>query len=178
MSTQGNGQGSAPPGRGGDPTEDPQVERHLKLYRHQWIGVPLIVLLPALAVVGVLDNRSTEVQAHGRGVEVTVRYPTRLRYRQSDRLEVEVKNTSAAPLDTVRVAFTPEYLDAFSDVTITPSPKKAYEVELTDVGAGETRLVDADLHADRSGRHRGTISVTPARGGDAARAQVGTFILP
>ena len=150
----------------------------MKLHRYQWVGLPLMFLVPVLAVLGVFgETRGREARASAE-LALRVEYPARYRYKQISALEVFVENVSAGALDTVVVAFDPDYVRRFSTPTFIPSLEEPFEVELLDVKPGETRLVWAELQGERYGRHRGTIEAYRLGSRDTARVPISTLIYP
>ena len=162
------------------PPQPPEFERRLQFHPLQLVGVPLLALLPILAAFGTFGTLRGEAGAETAVLELHVSYPTRFRYKTVEPLEVEVRNLSSEALPTVVVRLETDYLSAFSDVQITPSPslvtEEVYEVALSEVQPGETRLVSLELQAQNYWRHRGTISVTA--GSDAAEVEVASFVIP
>lgn len=152
--------------------------RRLKLYTAQWIGLPLIFLVPILALLGVFGESREVVEGRSDELRMTVEYPTLYRYKQIDRVQVLVTNESNTTLDTVVVAFDPAYVSRFSTLMFIPSAKVPFDVELLDVGPGQTRRVWAELQGEAYGRHRGTIEAYRQGGLDTARVFVSTVIFP
>ncbi len=156
----------------------PDQPRHLKLYRFQWVGIPLIVLMPILALFGVFGLTAQHVEDATPDLVLRVDYPARFRHKQTTRLVALVENTSPRTLDTLVVAFDPEYVRRFSELIFIPAPTEPFEMEFLDVKPGETRLVWAELHGERYGRHRGTIDAYAVGGPDTARVTVSSLIFP
>lgn len=156
-------------------TEQP---RRLELHRYQWVGLPLMLLIPVLALFGVFGETWGRADDVSADLALRVEYPTRYRYKQINALEVFVENVSGGPLDTVVVAFDPAYVLRFSTPTFIPAPEVPYEVELLDVQPGEVRLVVAELQGERYGRHRGAVEAYRPGSSDTARVAVSTIIFP
>lgn len=156
----------------------PDQPRRLRFYRFQWVGLPLLFLLPILALLGVFGETRGSADDMGAEIALRVEYPTRYRYKQIHPVEVAVENTSARTLDTVVVAFDPAYVRRFSTPAFIPSPTEPFEVELLDVRPGEVRRVWAELQGEHYGRHRGTIEAYQAGGTDTTSVSVSTFIFP
>lgn len=151
------------------------MRRRVRIPAVQWVGVPLILLLPLLAVLGVFGTRRTVVRARG-AVEVRVAYPTGARYDFLTGMAVTVRNRSPLRLDTVRVAFDRAYITAFSQVSFIPAVDQAFVTSLTDVAPGESRLITVEMWGDRAGPHAGT--VVAAAGRDTVVAPLRTFTFP
>jgi hypothetical protein len=142
----------------------PEIARRLVLNRTKLIGLPLLLSVPVLAILGVFGTREGEASAVTEGLEVTLRYPERLRYKMSDHLELSLKNSTTTRLQRVTVHFDQAYVAAFSEVHFTPQAarvsERAYEVDLDDIGPGETRRIHTSLQANDYGRLRGTVTVS------------------
>lgn len=162
------------------PPQPPQLERKLRFHLTQLVGVPLLALLPVLAVVGIFGVGRGEAQAEDGALALRVSYPERFRLKMIEPLEIYVRNAGDAPLAVV-VRLDTNYLTAFSNVEITPGPTlvsdEVYEVSLGEVQPGETRLVSVELQAERYWQHRGSVSAT-SDAGDRAELAFGTFVIP
>lgn len=164
-----------------EPPQPPQIRRSITLEKYQLIGVPLLVLLPALALWGVFGVTSASARASATGLEIEVTYPERFRYRMHRELEVTVRNTGGKPLPVVVVSFDRPYISAFSQVQFTPAARsitaEGFEVELDDIPPGGERRVSASLQADDYGRHDGWVTVE-AQGGGRSRLPITTIVFP
>ena len=158
------------------PSSPPQIRRQFALTRKQRIGIPLLTLVPLLALFGFFGERAATVSVTSASLAVSVRYPERFRYRQVQPLEVSVRNRSARVLDSVDVALDTAYLTRFSSVRITPSPRTAFTVTLLGLAPGEQRLVSAELWGQEYGRHRGHITVSTLN--DSAVVAIRTLVFP
>jgi hypothetical protein len=152
--------------------------RRFKLHAAQWVGIPLIFVVPILALLGVFGESREVVVGQSDELGITVEYPTRYRYKQIDRVQVLVENESNMALDTVVVAFDPAYVSRFSTLMFIPSAREPFDVELLDVRAGETRRVWAELQGEAYGLHRGTIEAYTPGSRDTASVFVSTIIFP
>ena len=156
----------------------PDHERRLRLRRHQWIGIPLLLLVPALAVAGVFGESWSAAEDATAVLALRVDYPSTYRYKQINTIQARVTNRSAAPLDTVIVAFDTTYMGRYSTLSMIPAPREPFVVEITDLAPGEQKLVWAEVQAERYGRHRGSIRAWPRGGPDTARVSLATLVLP
>jgi len=157
------------------------MERKVQLYPYQLIGLPLLFLLPVLALLGVFGERSDRVSAANEAVRLQVEYPTRYRYKMIEPLTIEVANlTSQSPV-TITVAISRTYVEQFSTVTFTPQPSEItpenYVVEVANVPAGATRYVDMELQAERYWRHPGGIAASVA-GAPPVETSISTWVFP
>lgn len=159
------------------PPDPPEIDRRFRLYRYQWIGLPLMMLVPVLALFGVFGQSWDTAAGATAELEMELRYPSRFRYKQLNEMDVYVTNTSGRQLDRVTVAFDTAYINRFSTVTFVPPATGAYEVELTKVEPNERRLIRVELQGEEYWLHRGRIEAWPA-GGDTLRLPVRTVVFP
>lgn len=166
------------------PPQPPEIEKKALFHREQWIGIPLLMLLPLLALFGVFGESRSEAEESNEVLAVHVEYPTRNRYALSDSLEVEIENRSAQEPISVTVKISEAYISNFTGVTFEPSVEQIsdgfYEVEAQAVEAGETRLVSVELKAWKYGRHEGQVIVTAEGASEitAITIPIHTFIFP
>ena len=137
----------------------------------------MLLLIPVLAFFDIFGETSATIRLEDDALSVEIRYPTKFRYKQINEIQVAVVNRSNAPIDTVTVAFDPSYISDFSTVQFTPSVEKAFQVPLTDVEPGETRLVEVELQAEQHGRHSGRVIIATADA-DSLEATLSTFTFP
>jgi len=78
-----------------EPPPPPQTSPRFAFTRKQYLGLPLLIAIPVLTLFGVFGERRDVARASSRSVEMTVRYPSRFRYRQVQSLDVAVRNVSA-----------------------------------------------------------------------------------
>ena len=158
------------------PTAPPQTRRRIAFTGKQRIGIPLLTLIPLLALLGVFGERSTTLEGISASLAVSVRYPVRFRYRQTEPLEIVVRNLSPRVIDTIDVSLDTAYLTRFTGVRLTPEPKTAFLVQLTRVGPREQRLVAAELQGEQYGRHQGRLVVSVAN--DSIVLTLRTLVFP
>jgi hypothetical protein len=148
----------------------------IALTRKQWFGLPLLAAIPVLTLFGVFGEKRASVRAESGAIALDVRYPSRFRYRQVQTLDVVVRNTSDHPVDTIMVSLDTAYVSRFSSVRIDPAPSIAFVVAMTNVRAGEARLVSAELWGERPGAHDGVIKAVSR--GDSVSVRVRTIVFP
>ena len=158
------------------PQSPPRTARRLSFTRKQLIGLPLLLTVPILTLLGVFGERSTRVSARSKALTIAAQYPERFRYRQVQSLQVSVTNITSRVLDTVHVSLDTAYISRFSSVRIEPAPHDAFAIDLRAVKPGESRLISAELWGERYGRHRGCILAST--GSDTARLEVSTLVFP
>ncbi len=166
-----------PESKAADPPGPPELPRVVRFYWYQWVGAVVIVLIVGLALLGVFGERVAETRVAGGPLELRVEYPSRFRYQQVNAIQVWVTNQGGQPLDTVTVSFSRPYLLQFSNLTILPSPERPFDVPVTQLEPGATRLVRAEIQADHYGKHAGWIAAT-AGTGDTVRAELSTIVYP
>jgi hypothetical protein len=163
------------------PPEAPEFDRRVELNWTQLIGVPLIMLLPVLALLGLFGQTfDTAVQANDE-LELHVRYATRFRHGMVNPVEVTVRNLSAQTVENVRVEFDDAYLGRFIRVTFKPEvariSQEAYTVALGPIAPGESRRVVVTVEADEYGRHHGRVTAA-GENGPAVVVSLTTTIFP
>lgn len=147
----------------------------------QLIGIPLMMLIPILALFGVFGETVHEVTESGRELEMHVRFPARFRYKMIDSITVSVRNASNQPIKSIHITFDRAYIESFSTVTFIPSVKQVtetvYIVELTDLRPGEVQVVSLSVQAEKYGNHQGVITVKPD-GKEGLQARLTTLTFP
>ncbi len=165
------------------PPQPPEIEPKFILSRVQWIGLPLLMLLPILALFGVFGEASTAVSDSSDVLDMEVEYATRYRYRMLNTMEVSLENLSAQAIPTLTVRFDEDYISKFSSVVFSPQLDKItdedYVVYLQDVQPGDIRIVNIEMQGDRYGRHSGVVSATAGEDSHGrVQVEVSTFIFP
>lgn len=158
------------------PPAPPQTRRRIAFTGKQRIGIPILALIPVLALLGVFGERSTTADARSASLAVSVQYPVRFRYRQTEALQIVVRNISPRVIDTIEVSIDTAYLTRFTGVHLTPEPKAAFTVQLTGVKPGEQCLVASELQGERYGRHHGRIIVSTPN--DSIVVSLRTLVFP
>lgn len=148
------------------PPSPPPFPRKVQFHRVQMIGMPLLMVVPLLALFGFFGESSTTTQTQNDRLRVQVTYTTRSRYKIASPVEVTVYNRSTTALATVEVRFAKAYIDQFADVVFTPQvtaiTDQEYIVQLHDLPPEVTRVVTVNLQGERYGRHEGGITVSEA----------------
>lgn len=161
--------------------QPPEVKKRLRFTRSQMIGMPILFLTSLLALFGVFDHASTQQVRSTEALQVTVEYPTRFNYNQSDRIEIHMRNLSAASIPTMTVGVDAAYLRAFSDLQFTPAVAEVqddwFRVHFNEVGPGERYRLLIEFRSQRIGPSTGRIRIEPD-GAEAVEVEVSTLILP
>ncbi|MEX2536688.1 MAG: hypothetical protein WD273_13915 [Trueperaceae bacterium] len=163
------------------PPEAPQIERRINLSRDQLIGIPILVLIPLLALFGVFGVSESRGTREGESVALAVEYSSRTRLRAAHSLVIEVTNRLDRPLTGVVVEVDRNYVEKFSQATFTPSAstvnETAYRVDLDPIPASATRVVTVDLKPVRYWSHSGTVTVSATESNEV-EFEFATFVFP
>ncbi len=163
------------------PPEPPEMRRRFVLERSQWIGVPLMLLIPLTALFGLYGPGRGQAVIRTSGLEMSVDHPSKTHYRMDEVMVVAVRNASDQPLGSVEVGFDRSYIEAFSSVTFTPDPDRVTEreirVPLEALGPGESRRVLVSMRAEQRWRLDGAVRAL-AREGPVAQVRITTFVMP
>lgn len=150
----------------GDPPEPPQppaVGRRPRLTLVQAVGVPLLALLPILALFNFFGTTRGTVRAEDGPLEVEVVYPERFRYKMIHPLTVTVRNRGDAASADVTIRIDTSYLEHFSNVSFTPAPQRvtsdAYVFTVGDLAPGDARVLAGHVQAERYWGANGRITV-------------------
>jgi hypothetical protein len=157
--------------------EAPEIDRRIAIPPFRAAALAVIVLVPALAILGVFGERATTGAAASGAIAVQIEFPSRARYRTLEVITATVANRSNGDIDTVTVRIDTAYALRFSAVTFTPPATEAYGVKLTSLGPGESRLVVIELRGERYGHHRGALHVE-STSGDTVAVAVHTWTFP
>ena len=135
------------------PPEPPQVPARVRIGSVQAVGVPLLALLPVVALTGLLGEREGHAgSVSAGGVSLRADYPTVLRFRTLHELRITVSNEGSTPLPSASLQIDHSYLRAFTRVQTTPAVEvvtpQHHEVNLGPLAPGESRRVVATLEAD------------------------------
>jgi hypothetical protein len=159
----------------------PDIQPEFKLYPHQMIGIPILLLIPILAVLGLFGIRTEQIEAENDHLAVKVDYPTRFRYKQTNTIEIAITNRTQSNWDTVIVQFDRSYIDQFSEVAFTPQVSRIrddfYEVNLTNIAANDTQYVHVAIQSQQAGKHEGRLIVEPSVG-DSLELNLRTWAFP
>ena len=158
----------------------PPVRRRLVVPREHAIGQAVIVLIVVLALVGVFGDGHGVSRTGTQRLTVSVEYPTLMRYKTLGRMDVTIRAASG-PIEDLWLLVPAAHLDGFSNVSFQPEPAFATgevtAIPVGRLGAGEERLVQGELQAERYWLHEGDLEV---RAGEEslARVRLSTWVLP
>lgn len=163
------------------PPHPPQISRRARLGALQLVGVPLLAVLPLLALFNAFGPASATTTATGPDLSLAVTHPSRVRHGAPTHLEVAATNTGQQPLPLVELRFDRAYLETFRDVAFTPEVARvtpdAMVVELRDLAPGESRSVRLEFTPAGYWRHGGAVTGS-GQELEPVRAEVSTLVLP
>jgi hypothetical protein len=162
------------------PPQSTEFKRELDFYPFQVIGIPLIFIIPMLALFGVLGETTTILHATGNSIEVSVSYSNRINLQSFDEMEISIRNTSNEAISSLTVSIEKAFLDNFSEISflvdISEISDEAYVIELLDLEPKEAKIIRFSSRGTVFGSHQGIITVST--GEDAVRILIETFIFP
>lgn len=165
-----------PPGNSGPPPP-PDTRRRIRLYPAQWVGVPILLLLPVLALAGVFgETRATSSLTHD-GVHYDVEYPTRLRAGQHSVVQVRATLLGGAAGDTLEVELDAGWMQRFTRISVVPEPETPWRMLLPLAEPGQSAEVRIELEGRRLWRAEGAVRVRRA-GGQPRDVAIRTFVFP
>jgi hypothetical protein len=159
------------------PPPAPVLPRRVRLGRAQWLGMPLLLLVPLIALTGFFGDTSRRTQVATSGLRVELEHPERQRAGQRREIRIEVWNLSGAPVEEVVVELDPAYMDRFATLSSTPEPRDAYRLVFEGVEPGARHHARIETEAVRAWRSRGRLLVTSSAG-DSAALELRTFVFP
>lgn len=145
-------------------------------------GMPLIALLPVLAVVDLIGTAEEQVVAEADGVRLEVSYPRRSHRDVTTPLTVTVSNLRGSALEDVYVLVPRDYVERFDEFELRPSAEwvsaDSFRLSLGSVPPGESRVATALLTPGDYGRVSGSVQV--GSGGEAplVNAEFATVTFP
>jgi hypothetical protein len=156
----------------------PEFKRKLHFWKRQWIMIPLLFTVPVLALTKVLGDLNDTAKASVPGLEISVKYPKRIRFGQNEEIQVNLHNQSLRALQDVKIEIDQDYLSQFENVQFLPSANDySNQVKLSTLQPGEKRQVIVNVRAKHYGMHHGQVRVS-GHGTEVASAQVDSLIFP
>lgn len=159
------------------PPQPPEQPRRFRLHLLQWIGIPILMLLPLLALLGVFGREETIVRTSSSEVLLEVSYSSRLWYKQNNPMAVTVTNTSGRLLNNVSVRCDSAYFATYSNLTFIPDIQNAYVLSVESLAPGEHLSIRIDGQPEKQGRSTGYITVY-AGNEKSATVTLETFVFP
>lgn len=145
------------------PPQPPEFQRKLQLYPFQYILIPLLFLIPVLAILGFFGETVAIQSANNPSLSVQVEYWSRTRHKVGAPLKVRITNQTDSDMTDINVHFDRDYIDAFLWLsflpTVTSVTDEDYIVTIDDLPAGQTQAVTVDLKAEKIGVISGTVTI-------------------
>ncbi len=166
-----------------EPPEPPPYRRRTRLGAMEYLGIPVLALLPLLSLSQALGPSEARQDARALGpLSMTLTHPARLRQKGSGLLEVVVSNTGSLPARELSIALDAAYLSHFSRVDSTPAAVSIgsgrWQVPLPPMGPGESQALRVQLEADDWGRLPGGVELVAPGQAVLARLDFSTLVLP
>lgn len=158
--------------------------RVVRLGPLEWIGIPLLALLPVLALLGVLGPSTAQLSAAvpEANLQVELSYPSRLRHKADGEMWVLVRNTGGSDQRGLTLGLDQTYLERFGRVQALPAAQSlsdsALRIALPALAAGQSARVRLMLEGDDRGRLPGWIELGNEGGTALARLDFHTLVLP
>jgi hypothetical protein len=163
------------------PSKLPPYQRRIMLYPFQWVGLILLLLIPLVALAGVFDRREQTVETSSGDLRLEVTFLTHNRFKMPGDVSITVENQGTAPLDTITVTISRDYIDTFADINIAPQVNSIdaenYVVQLSDLQPGQAQVVEFEYLGEKYGAHSGTITAQ-AGNGPVLQVNIETFVFP
>jgi hypothetical protein len=159
-----------------EPPRVPDIERRIAPGRARMAGVLLLMVLPALAIAGVLNEARRTAESATPELLLRVEYPHRLRADAESELRIEVVRAPAGSAGPVLLRVEGEYLDRLESLDSHPGSRAAGEMLLDQIEPGEGAEARLRLAARRAGVARGV--VTASAGEEELTVRLRTRVLP
>lgn len=154
MSTQDTGQ---------QPPQPPEFQRRFALYPYQYIAIPLLFVMPILALLGLFGDAARTVETTGEEVTLHVEYSPRQRHGVATSMMILITNQTDAPLEDVTLRLDRAYFEGFTQVSFIPSVEAIagaeYRVELPPLLPHDEQAVRVDMRAETAGRYSAMVAV-------------------
>lgn len=163
------------------PPPAPLFERRIRFDWPELIGLPLLAVLPLLALCGLFDEQRALVAARQHGLLVKVDYPSRLRFEHDSALDVVIRNERATPISNVRLVMDRAFLAHFDRLHFEPPSgtlhADRWELALPTIAPGDARHVRIEVRPAHPGLHHGLFALE-APDGTRLPVVVRTLIWP
>lgn len=163
------------------PPQPPKIQQHVNLSRGQLIGLPVLLLIPILALLGVFGLTEEQATRSGEEFELTVHYSGRAQYMAGFDLVIEVTNLSNQPREGVMVGLSRTFVDSFTEASFLPSvglvTGSEYLFDLGTMPAAASRTVSARLTPGSYWSTPGTVTVSSS-GRQTVEFEFQTFVYP
>lgn len=156
--------------------EAPPLRRRLRFSLLQRIAIPILAVLPALALAGVFDEDPIVVERTVGSLAMRAEIPQRIRQNRTAVVHVDLENRGSEPVSAV-VALSPEYLEESIAIEMTPHPHRAWASRFDRIEPGARARVSLQYEGESAGMHEGVLRVVDGAGHEA-RVRVRTFVFP
>lgn len=155
----------------------PESSPKIKAWRYQYIGIPFLLSIPILALLGFFGGTTKKIQFHQNDFSISLDYPDLLRNGQTEYVQIKILNTSIESLKNFKVHLNSEFLQQFDEIEAIPSFDKNIEVSLEEIPPNEQRFVFFKLKANKAGPHYGRIEIKKSNE-KIIQTALRTFVLP
>jgi hypothetical protein len=164
-----------------EPPQAPTFKRKLRFYFYQYLGLPLLLLIPVLAIFGVFDQALTRQEQTGDEVSISIDYPSHYRYERAGTIRIHVQNNREESIPLLSIEISKVYLEHFRELHFVPDVShmnlESYIIELTEILPGTSQGIRIDLQANDYGVHTGFILAT-VEGIELLRFSMNSFTFP
>jgi hypothetical protein len=145
------------------PPSPPLQGKLWRFYRHQMVGIPLLLIITIAAMAGLFgDTESTTTKTEG-DLEARLVVPNRFRFKMIGPLTLKVTNRGRDPIEATMVRISRPYLEEFSNVRFSPAESHIsgewHVFELGEIAPGDSVVITGEIQAESFGAHRGSIEV-------------------
>lgn len=163
------------------PPPAPDFQRRVNFDAAERIGVPLLLLLPLLALAGVFDQQVRSLHSRQGELSLHISYPAISRLHLQGALAIDVHNHGSQPLNDVQISVEQRYLRHFDQLSFLPGELQLdgqlYRARLKPLAPGQSRRLLLALRPQRAGLHEGHVFVQ--RSGSPLQAnRLRSFIYP
>lgn len=159
----------------------PEFSRRVVMPFAQMAGFAMLLVLPLLALCGLLGDRKQTMTADSDGLAVEVVAPLTARFRNKARMQVHVSASPALAGRRVTLTLAKEFIGRFGDVSARPEATgwtaAGAVFEHTLSGGAETWPILIELTPEKAGWARGTLSVA-VESGPGVELKFKTLVLP
>jgi len=149
----------------------------IKVWPFQWIGYLFLLTLPVLSIFGYFDENMMTEKTESHGLEMSINYPSKLRYGEMENLRIEVRNNTKEIFSHISISLSRNYLENFEEITFTPNVNKDYLVSFESIPKNQSRYVDIQIKGKKFGNSKGQVMLTHENR-KIINQSIKTFIFP
>lgn len=162
------------------PPSPPEMTFRFRFYPFQLVMIPLLILIPLLALMGVFGDRVENREVQGEGVSISAHFPSMTRFDQRETLRITIHSGAASiPAATLRISRT--YLDYFAGLSFMPTnvsiDSASYVIDLGDIPANTTHVMTLEYRAARMGMFIGSVMLE-TENAPLLDFELSTFVFP